>query len=133
MINQVNILKSKQLDFGLAELRSDNVLTFEPNENFNKYTVPVLEIMLTTFNEITEGKPRPYYCDNRKVDARLSGDEKQFVINHFHEFATSFAMSEDSPITRFAFHTIMYIYKPTLPMKMFKNKEESINWLKSLN
>ena len=39
MDNQVKILKSVELDFGVAELRNDNILTFDPNKNINTYNL----------------------------------------------------------------------------------------------
>lgn len=129
MSENVKILKSKTFDFGIAELRSDNILAFTPNEKMKTYTIPILNEMLTEFRIITEGIPRPYFCDNTKIVATLGNEEKKYITEHFHEFASVFAMTENSPITRFVAHTVMYIYKPKVPMKMFKDKESAINWL----
>lgn len=130
----IHIIKSTKLEFGMVELRSDAVLTFVPNEKFTAYSVPVLEKMLVAFKDITNGVPHLYFCDNTQIDnPNLTSEGKSFMTNHFHEFATHFAMTEDSAINRFVAHTFIYLYKPKVPIKMFKKKEDAINWLKSIN
>jgi len=130
MINKVNILKSKQLDFGLVELRADNILSFLPNKNVKTYSIKQLEEMLNTFSIITEGQPYLYYSDNTNLSPNFSSEAKTFMSEHFHKFAKAFAMTENSPLTRFI--TFIYLNKPQIPIKMFKTEENAINWLKSL-
>ncbi|MDB4534805.1 hypothetical protein N9242_08025 [Vicingaceae bacterium] len=131
MDNQVKILKSVELDFGVAELRNDNILTFDPNKNINTYNLKQLKEMLIVFKDITNGTPLPYYSDNSKLSGSIGSDEKVFMSAHFHEFATAFAMKENSALTRFVAHTFIYLNKPQIPIKMFKTKSDAINWLKS--
>ncbi len=133
MNKQVNILKSEQLSFGLAELRSDGILTFIPNKDIETYNIDQLKKMLNIFNIITEGKQYPYYSDNTKLVGNFTSEAKIFMSNHFHEFANAFAMKENSAVTRFITHTFIYLNKPQIPIKMFKTEKEAINWLKSLN
>ena len=133
MSNQVKILKSTKLNFGLAELRSDDILTFLPNKNLRAYSLNQLEEMLNTFNTITEGEAYLYYSDNTCLNPNFSSEAKAFMGEHFHKFAKAFAMTENSAITRFVTHTFIYLNKPKIPIKMFRNKEDAINWLKSLN
>tara|TARA_B100000809_G_scaffold261472_1_gene310466 strand:+ start:2586 stop:2987 length:402 start_codon:yes stop_codon:yes gene_type:complete len=133
MTKNVDILKSVELDFGTIELRSDDILTFQPNEKFITYTLPVLEEMLITFREVTNGIPHLYFCDNTNIkNPNLSDEAKSFMKKHFHEFATHFAMTENSALIRFVAHSFMYLYKPEIKMKLFKTKLEAITWLKSL-
>ena len=130
MSETFTILKSVELDYGVAELRSDNILTFEPNHLLKDYTVPILKELLSAFIEITEGKPRLYYCNNSYILSMLSKEEQDFVNKHFLEFATAFAMLEGSPITRLITNSFISAYKPIIPVKMFKRKEDAITWLK---
>ena len=62
----------------------------------------------------------------------LPDEAKSFMKKHFHEFATHFAMTENSALIRFVAHSFMYLYKPDITMKLFKTKLEAITWLKSL-
>ncbi len=132
MCENVTILKSVQLDFGLAELRSDNILTFFPNETIKTYHLNHLKEMLIVFNNITEGVPKPYYSDNTYLSGKFGNKEKEFMGEHFHEFATAFAMKEQSSLVRFTTNIFIHLNKPNIPIKMFNTKNEAINWLKTL-
>ena len=132
MSEQYSILKTKQLAYGLAELRSDGILTFEPNENTEIYSLEQLKEMLLVFKELTNGIPHLYYSNNNNLVGRFGSKEKVFMSEHFHEFATAFAMTEKSALTRFVTHSFIYLNKPKVPIKMFKTKATAIEWLKSL-
>ena len=127
------IIQSVELDFGIAELRSDNILSFNPNKDLGIYNLKQLQEMLVVFKKMTNGKPLPYYSDNRSLTGVFGSEEKVFMSNYFHEFATAFAMTESSALTRFLAHSFMYINRPRIPIKMFKKENDAINWLKSLN
>lgn len=131
MEKPVEILKSVELDFGVIELRSDNILTFDPNEKLEVYTLDILKVMITEFKTITNGTPRLYLCDNSKINSGIGSKEKEFVNKHTHEFATAFAMVENSALIRFLVHSYNHLYKPIVPVKMFKKKEDAIAWLES--
>tara|TARA_B100000809_G_scaffold630_2_gene702 strand:+ start:2335 stop:2700 length:366 start_codon:yes stop_codon:yes gene_type:complete len=114
----IHIIKSTKLEFGTVELRSDGVL----------------EKMLVVFKNITNRIPNLYFCDNTQVEnPELNSEGESFMTDHFHEFATHFAMTEDTAITRFVANTFIYLYKPKVQIKMFKKKQGTINWLKSIN
>lgn len=133
MSDSVKILKSVRLEFGVAELREDNILTFDPADNLGIYNLKQLKEMLVVFKKLTNGKPLPYYSDNTKLSGTFGSEEKVFMSTYFHEFATAFAMTENSAMTRFLAHSFMYINRPRIPIKMFKTENEAIAWLKSLN
>ena len=127
---KVKILKSEQLSVGKAELRSDGILTFEPDPALMKdYTLSILKEMLDVFTEMTDGTPCPYFCDNRYVLGLFLKEEKEFMAKHFHEFATVFAMTERSPVTRLIANSFVKIQKPKIEIKMFKEKDDAIAWL----
>lgn len=133
MSEHIKILKSVKLEFGVAELRADNILTFIPNESLKIYNLEQLNEMLIVFKQITNGNPLPYYSDNTTLSGSFGSEEKVFMSNHFHEFASSFAMKEKSAIIRYITHTFIYLNKPQIPIKMFKTKSDAITWLKSLD
>jgi hypothetical protein len=129
---KVDILKSEDLNYGVAQLRSDGILTFDPNPAVMKdYTVEILEEMLEVFLRFSDGSPMPYFCDNRYILGMLGADEKEFIMQHFHKFASVFAMTVSSPITRLVANTFVKIQKPPVQLKMFRKKEDAINWLLS--
>lgn len=130
--SEVTALKSIKLDFGVIELRSDNIISFEPIDSFTTFTMHQLTEMLNVFLEISEGTPRPYFSNNYNLDS-LGSKERIFITENFHRFACAFAMTENSAITRFITHTFMSLSRPTIPVKMFKEKEDAYAWLRTFN
>ena len=132
MDKKATILKSITLGFGIAELRDDGILTFEPNLKTPIYSLDQLKEMLVVFKEMTAGEPHLYFSNNDNLTGTFGSQEKVFMSTHFHEFATAFAMTEKSAMTRFITHTFIHLNKPKIPIKMFKTKAAAIEWLKSL-
>ena len=127
------IVKSVKLDFGVAELRSDRILTFEPSVEVPVFQISHLKKMIPTFIEMTGGVPYLYYCDNSNFKTIADSETKAYFNNHVSEFAIAFAIKENATTTRFMFHLFRHLYRPEIPMGMFKTKEEAIKWLKSLD
>lgn len=132
MNSEITILKSIPFEFGVIELRSDNIITYEPKEGVTDFTMPHLAQMLAIFIEICEGKPRPYFSNNYNLKS-IGSKERIFITNNLYLFATAFAMTENSAVTRFITHTFMQLSRPPIPVKMFKTKEEAYTWLRTFN
>lgn len=128
----IEIIKSVQLDFGTIELRSDDILTFEPAKGITTVNKDQLVIMLENLIEISNGVPKPFITDNRNVKS-FGFEERDYVAKNIHLFATASAILEDSFVIRFITHTIVTMFKPQIPMKMFKTKESAIEWLRNYN
>jgi len=126
-----SIVDRIEWELGTIELRSDNILQFYPYEHVTGISLEELKIMLVHLKKITKGEPRPYFSHNFNLTEPLSTNAKLFIGKHCHEFATAFAISEKHPITRFMAHSIMYLHKPSIPMKLFKTEERAFDWLKS--
>jgi len=85
--------------------------------------------MLGLLKDITNGVPCPYFSHNVNLTTPMSTEAKMYIGAHTHEFATALAMTERSAITRFMTHSILYLNKPLVPLKMFKTKESAFDWL----
>lgn len=131
-INPINITKYKELDFGTISLRSDDILTFEPTENITTLNKDELEIMLNELLILGEGKPKPFFSNNKQMQS-LGTEEREFIGSTIHQFASKSAIIENSPMVRFITHMIVHFYKPAVPMKMFKKETDAIEWLKQSN
>lgn len=129
---EITILKSINFDYGVTELRSDNILTFEPHENITTLKTPQLKEMLEIMLDISEGIPRPYFSNNTNIKF-LGAEEKIHISKTFHLFATACAMTENSAITRFKTHVFLQLSRPAIPVKMFKEKEDAYAWLRTFN
>lgn len=129
MPNEITIIKSVPFEYGIIELRSDEIITYEPNEGITSFTMPHLELMLEILLDLSNEQPMPYFSNNCNLES-LGSEERLYIRQHIHRFASKFAMTENSPMTRFITHTFMQLSRPSIPVKMFKTKEEAINWLK---
>jgi len=128
----IEIIKSVQLDFGTIELRSDDILTFEPAKEITTVNKDQLVIMLKNLIDTSNGAPKPFLSDNRNIKS-FGFEEREYVAKTIHLFASASAVVENSFVVRFITHTIVAMFKPKIPMKMFKTKEEAIEWLKTFN
>ena len=128
----IEIIKSVQLDFGTIELRSDNILTFEPVKGITTVNKDQLVIMLGNLIEISNGAPKPFLSDNRNIKS-FGFEEREYVAKTIHLFASATAIIENSFVIRFITHTIVTMFKPQIPMKMFKTKGEAFIWLRTFN
>ena len=131
MENEVRIVKSVDLGFGMIELRSDNILTFVPVKSAETVTLKELKQMLDTLVELSAGTPRLFYTDNTHLTS-LGYSERQFIGKNLHRFATASGVKEDSAITRYIGHTIQSMFPPKVPMRMFSAKDDAFEWLHSL-
>ena len=126
----MDIIKFAELPFGRVELRANNVLFFEPDiARFKEYNIPILEEMLETFVELTDGIPRPYLCDNRYITGLVNKEEQVFINNHFGKFATKAALLTHSPVMNVLINTYHTLFKPKVIIKLFTTEEDAVTWL----
>ncbi len=130
--DNINILKEVKCTVGTISLRTDKILTFVPFEGVTTCTLENLKEQFDIYMELTNGVPHLFYTDNTNVRS-FGSEERAFVSEKFHLFASASAIKEDSSIVRFITHSMIYLNKPQIPLKMFKTKNEAIHWLKSLN
>ena len=124
------IIKQVSIEHGLVELRADDILVFRPDiSTFKEYTIPVLKDLLEVFTEITDGIPRPYMCDNRYITGIVNKEEQRYIDAHFEKFATEMAMITHSAPVRLIVNSYTKIFKPKVPIQLFKSEEEAIEWL----
>lgn len=128
MLNN-SIIKSVPFEFGTIELRDDDILTFEPSKGITTLNLDELKTMRDALIKISNNNPLPFYSNNKNLK-NLGAEEREFVGSNIHLFASKGAITENSALVRFITHTIVHFYKPPIPMKMFKKKEDAIEWLK---
>lgn len=131
MTNEIYNIKEQKCRIGTIALRSDKILTFKPFDGVSTCSLEDLKEMYAIFMNITEGIPHLYYSDNTNAKS-LGSEERVYITGKFHHFALASAMKENSAVVRFITHSILYLNKPQVPMKMFKSEAKAINWLKSL-
>lgn len=130
MSAQVEILKSVTLPYGVAELRSDNIIAFRPDiAVFKEYNFEILTELKDIFIEMNEGTPRPYLCDNRYISGIISKEEQAYINKHFGDFATKGAMISHSQLLRFMLLGYNAFFKPKIELRVFNSESKAIDWL----
>ena len=126
-----NIIQIGKCSTGDIILRNDNILMLKPFDHKSTVNIDELKEMYNIFMELTKGIPHLYYSDNTNLKS-FGSEERIYVSSNFHHFASACAVKENSAITRFIGHSMIYLNKPKIPLKMFKTEDNAINWLKSL-
>lgn len=125
----IDILKTIELDFAVMQLREDGIVTFFPSADFLKFGPKQIEQVYQTVLSLTNNTPSPLFVDI-KNHFTLTSEEKNLISIKLSSCLTACAIKEDNVLIRFVVHTFNYMYKPEVPIKMFKTKEEAILWLK---
>lgn len=132
MSDQVKILESRTFEYGILELRSDNILTFEPNIDIECLTITLIEQLHQQSLEITKEKPYPLYLNASRFTKGAEPEAKVYIKQHATLFIEACAAIHHSTLGTYLTNMFVYLYKPELPLKLFKTKTEAIAWLKSL-
>ena len=129
MSKEVSTIKSVSFDYGKIELQSDDIITYYPSKHVDEFTIPHLKQMLPIILELADGRTLPYFSHNLNLK-RIDSDSKAYIMEHMPKFASAFAMTENSAITRFLTFSMLTIWRPPFPVKMFKTEKEALEWLK---
>ena len=130
MSKEISFIKSVDFDYGKIVLRSDNIIAYYPSKGVDRFTKPHLKQMLPIILELADGKIVPYFSHNKNLKS-MDGDSKAYIIQHMSKFTCAFAMTENSALTRFLTHSMLTIWRPPFPVKMFKTEQEAYHWLKT--
>lgn len=128
-VSNDEIVKTVVLDFAKMELRSDGIVNFLPSIQTTGLNSNQIEEVYQALLSLTQNKPAPLYVD-LKTHIRLNSEEKSLIILKLATCITACAIKEDNIMIRFVVHAFNHLYKPAIPIKMFKTEEEAIVWLK---
>jgi hypothetical protein len=126
-----HIVKHEKCEIGNIILRDDKILMFKPFDGKTTVTVDQAKEMYDVFMDITKGIPHLYYSDNTNMKG-IESDARVYVNSKIHHFASALSIKENSAVIRFITHSMVYLNKPKIPIKMFKTEDNAIEWLKSL-
>jgi len=128
---EVEVLKQVKWSVGDILLRSDKIIMFKPFEHVTTCTLVDLKEMYFIFMDLTKGVPHLFYSDNSNIKS-FGAEDRAYISETFHHFAIASAIKENSAVVRFITHSIIYLNKPKIALKMFKTENDAMNWLKSL-
>jgi len=110
-------------------LEEDGIVRIKYPDNFH-ITMDVMESIYQQHLQITTDK-RPILADAGSV-ASVDYDAQQFVSNDGPAALTSaLAVVVKSAFTRAMGEMFMMFHKPPYPTRMFQNKEDALEWLKT--
>ncbi len=124
----MGIIEERAYHFGKLTICHDQILELYSDKE--TYTFQDYKDLLNGIEEITGGKKYPYLSDERGKQRFMDNDSKKLMNDKLHKHITACALVEDSAVLRFLTHTFVAIYRPKIPIKMFKTKEDARNWLK---
>lgn len=125
---QTKVVLERVTSSGTIQQLENSILVYRPHEGLQEPRLEFLKEDLEVFKEITQGIPHPYFSDNRQLN-KLGSKEKAFIARTFHEFASHAACLVESPLTRFLHNTFTYLYRPSLPIRIFNDETEAFAWL----
>ena len=121
-----------ELDFGSVVLSENGILSFVAAPALETITLAQLETLLGVLVEITEGKPRPFFSNNSQMKS-LGHKERKYIGDNLHLFATASAVKETSTSVRFIGLAINHLFRPKVPMQMFKTEQSAFEWLNTFS
>ncbi|MCB9360600.1 MAG: hypothetical protein H6587_08445 [Flavobacteriales bacterium] len=117
-----------ELDFATIHLMKNGVLYFLPFTHVVGLNTKQIEEIYQAVILLTKEKPTPLYVD-LKTHIRLNGDEKSLVVSKLASCITACGIKENNVIIRYVVHAFNHLYKPAVPIKMFKTEDEALEWL----
>lgn len=132
MTNGIHNIQEETCSIGNIILRSDKILMFKPFDGITTCNLEELKEMYAIYMDITKGIPHLYYTDNTNIK-NFGSEERIYISTNFHHFASASAIKENSAVVRFITHSMIYLNRPKIPLKMFKTEEDAVIWLKSLD
>ncbi len=128
-LSSVEIVKTIELDFAFIHLRSDGIVSFWAKTELDNLSVKRIDEIYVAVISLTNNKPSPMFVGVIN-HMNLSDEEKNAIAAKLPSCITACAIKEESNIIRFLVHTFNYLYRPQIPIKMFKTEEDAVLWLK---
>lgn len=129
MVMDELVLERKLLSGTIQKLAS-GILVYRPEMSHGANpTIEHLRIEYETFMEIQQGQKSPllvYTADLLTMDAKA----KEFVSTTAKDFASKISIVAGNSIPAFVFNMIIYLSRPEMPAKVFKNETEAWEWIR---
>ena len=110
-------------------LRKDNILTFEPNAEARKTNIDILKHDLAYYKEWTKDGKLPMVSDNRTLK-EMDDKERRYIQEQLPTFCSKMAILVDNGLSIFLFNMMCLFNKPDVPMKMFREPNKALDWLR---
>jgi hypothetical protein len=120
-------IERKEYEIGALQITEEGFIELiSTKENFILEDYKALVIAIA---DISKGKKLPYLTDERGKQRYMDNESKKFMNDNLHKYVSACAVMEDSAVLRFLVHTFVSIYRPKVPIKMFKSRDDANSWL----
>ena len=123
------IIDQLTTEIGIISLTKDKLITFVPHPGITSVTLKPMAENMVKFLEWTKDEKLPFLTDNRQIKV-IEPETRLFVQKNLPTFCSRHAIILENGLSYFMFNIFMYLNRPSIPVKAFKNKEEALIWLK---
>jgi hypothetical protein len=82
-------------------------------------------------NTLSGGIPRPVFADARGVKYWTHEAKKYASTDEANRLALAFAILTDSYVSEISVNWMLKIFKPRVPLKLFRNQDAAMAWLEA--
>lgn len=118
---------SKEYSIGTLKICHQGVLELISEKE--SFVLEDYKELVNAIRDISNGKLHPYLTDERGKQRYMDNQCKKFMNDNLHNYVAACAVIEDSAVIRFLTHTFVAIYRPKVPIRLFKTKSEAKSWL----
>jgi len=126
--NKEDIIRTIGTKSSVFTLRKDGILTGEPKENFKSLSYEELALDIPVIDEITNHKKVLMLTDNRKIYG-INSEQRNHIKKVLNSKAIKCAVILNNDMAKYFFIFFNHLYKLSIPVKAFSNKQDAINWL----
>jgi len=127
MILNENFIEIRTLESGTIYKRADGILILRQVEGRNSVKLQELKNQLEAFLDIQKGELSPLIVVVSRLE-KLENEEKMFLMSTITKFANKVCIVTNSPIPTFIFNIIFFLFRPTIPSRIFKTEKEAFEW-----
>ncbi len=124
-------MKGSKKECSFGDLIYDEEGFLVLSSSVEQFSLENYEELLESIKELSNGQLLPYMSDERGKQRYMDNDSKKYINDHMHKYVSACAIMEDSAVLRFLTHTFVAIYRPKVPIRMFKSENEARKWMKS--
>lgn len=111
--------------------RKDGILCTVPKEEVKEMSLAEMMEQVDEFQALYgKGKFKMLSVINPKAKSNKEG--RDFAAEILPDIVDGIAIINNSPLGRMAINLFIGLKPPTYPLKIFKNQEEALEWLKAL-
>jgi len=123
-----HILKEFIVKSGVIYLRTDGIITFEPDTSIKGLKMEYFHENLEVYKKLTKDGKKPFLTDNR-ISLDYTAEQKRFMQEQLPNYFTKVGVILNSDFNKFIFNAFLYLYKPKVNVKTFANIDKAILWL----